>query len=226
MERLLTNIDGEEALRYLGVRGEAPEELRTALDRAREAVLREATPRMIYMVYPLEREGETLRLGGTGISLPGGDIARFLAGCEKCVLFAATLGSGMERLFRRAQAGDMEQALLLDACASAAVENVCDNGEAQLRREWAGRGKRLTGRFSPGYGDFPLLWQKELCTLLDTERKIGLHLSPSGMLLPQKSVTAVLGVGGENKHVPRGCESCNLRESCAFRKEGKHCGSK
>lgn len=223
MERLLTEIDRGEALRYLGCRGAVPEELSLALDRAREAVMREATPRYVHAVFGLERDGE-LRLSGTGASLPGQDIGRFLSGCEKCVLFAATLGSGMERLFRRAQAEDMQLALLLDGCASAAIENVCDRLEEKFREEWRGRGLRLTGRFSPGYGDFPVLWQKELCALLDTERKIGLHPGSSGMLLPQKSVTAVLGVGGDGleKRV-RGCENCSLRETCAFRKEGKRC---
>ena len=52
----------------------------------------------------------------------------------------------------------------------------------------------LTDRFSPGYGDFPMESSKDLVGLLDAGRRIGLTVSQSGILIPRKSVTAVLGV--------------------------------
>lgn len=226
MDELLPGIDREEALRYMGYRGgDLPEELLSALREAEGEVLEAAVPRYRYALFDLDRE-EGLGLRGTRLLLPGDSIRKLLEGCAQCILMAATLGSGVEALLRRAQATDMRKAVLLDGCASAAIETVCDNLEARFRTEWAGKGKHLTGRFSPGYGDLPVLWQRELCRVLDTERKMGLAAGPSGMLIPQKSVTAVLGVGtAVQSESSRGCETCALFDRCSFRKEGKTCGN-
>ncbi len=52
----------------------------------------------------------------------------------------------------------------------------------------------LTDRFSPGYGDMPLAQSGQICEVLNTGRSIGLTVSQSGILMPRKSVTAVLGI--------------------------------
>ncbi|SMC41358.1 hypothetical protein [Papillibacter cinnamivorans] len=226
MGELLPGINREEALRYMGYRGgDLPEELQTALSESEREVLEAAEPRYRYALFELER-GSNLSLRGTRLLLPGESIRKLLEGCDACILMAATLGGAVDTLLRRAQATDMRKAVLLDGCASAAIETVCDNLETRFRAEWSEKEKHLTGRFSPGYGDLPVLWQQELCRALDTERKIGLSAGPSGMLLPQKSVTAVLGVGtAVQKRQTRGCQTCALFDSCSFRKEGKTCGN-
>ena len=57
-----------------------------------------------------------------------------------------------------------------------------------------------------------------------TLRKIGLCDTPTHLLTPRKSVTAVLGVAGHPVTGRRaGCANCALRERCAYRKEGKTC---
>ena len=85
-------------------------------------------------------------------------------------------------------------------------------------------GQFLTGRFSPGYGDYPIAVQNDLLRLLDAPRKIGLCATPTHLLTPRKSVTAVLGVAGHPVTGRRaGCANCALRERCAYRKEGKTC---
>ena len=56
-------------------------------------------------------------------------------------------------------------------------------------------------------------------------RRIGVTLSESALMIPQKSVTALIGVS--DRPQPKragGCESCGMREDCAYRKEGKRCG--
>ena len=49
----------------------------------------------------------------------------------------------------------MADAVIMDACASTAVENVCDHFEFDLRDQPQGRGVPL-GPVQPGYGDLPL----------------------------------------------------------------------
>ena len=117
----------------------------------------------------------------------------------------------------------------------AAIENVCDNLCEDLAEALSPA--RLTPRFSPGYGDFPLSQQAALCAVLNAERRIGLTLTPGGLLLPQKSVTAVIGVSdapaargrdsAEDSHgsgAPGGCASCSMYAHCSFRREGSSCG--
>ena len=85
--------------------------------------------------------------------------------------------------------------------------------------------KHLTDRFSPGYGDFPFSQQRDFFDVLDITRRIGVSLTESGLMLPQKSVTALIGVSDRPQaHRHRGCASCILFEDCGFRKEGTHCG--
>lgn len=222
MEDMLTELNQREILRYLGCRTETPpEELTQAVAQCSQILLDAAWPRTVWRSLPLEGTHPA----GTEVTLMGEDIRRHLSGCDQVILLAATLGPEVERLLLRAQVRDMAQALILDSCASAAIEAVCDRLEGELRRQLAAWGRYLTDRFSPGYGDFPIEQQPELCRLLDTQRRIGLTLSASGILIPRKSVTAVMGVADTPRHRrSRGCEGCAMYETCQMRKGGTPCG--
>ena len=52
----------------------------------------------------------------------------------------------------------------------------------------------LRPRFSPGYGDLPLALQADVFWALDCTSKIGVSLSESLIMSPQKSVTAIIGI--------------------------------
>ena len=222
MEARLTAIDRGQVLQYLGFKGgELPPELEDSLRRCETRLLETARPRVLWKLFPLLPDGS---LAGTRFRPEGRDIRAFLDGCGELILMAATLGAEVERVIRKAQLSDMAEALILDACGSAAIEQVCDNLCGELAAEFAPR--YLTDRFSPGYGDFPLTQQAELFSVLDVTRRIGVTLSPGGLMLPQKSVTALIGVSDRPQPMrPRGCAACSLRESCAFRKEGKRCAN-
>ena len=133
---------------------------------------------------------------------------------------AATLGLETDRLLQRTQLQNMALAAMVDACASAAVEDVCSRLCEEIEKKVAGS---LTRRFSPGYGDLPLTLQRDFIRLVDAPRKIGLTLTESCMLAPQKSVTAVLGVlpeGEEAPAVPKNrCLLCSMHGRCPYRNE-------
>lgn len=212
----LEGVDRSEVLRYLGYRGQTlPPEQERLLESCTRALLTAARPRAVYRVFPVQ-DGQ---LSGTSLTLTGQDIRRHLSGCTQAVLMAATLGAEVETLLLRAEVTDMARALVLDSVASAAIENVCDNLEADLRREYEARGLFLTGRFSPGYGDLPLSLQGPLCEVLDARRRIGLTVSGSGILIPRKSVTALLGVSDAPGRGHRaGCAGCALFTTCDHKK--------
>jgi hypothetical protein len=208
-------FDTRQALRYLGISAEEPDGATRALLRRAERLRAAAGPRAV-----------AVRAARDDISpyLQGNDILRHLEGCGSCVLLACTLGAGVDAALRAAGASDMAYAVVLDALASVAVEQTADAAEQTLRNEERGEGQFLTGRFSPGYGDYPIAVQNDLLRLLDAPRKIGLCATPAHLLTPRKSVTAVLGVAGHPVTGRRaGCANCALRERCAYRKEGKTC---
>ena len=156
----------------------------------------------------------------------GKDIARHLAGCNEAVLLAVTLGPGVDAQIRRAGVGDVAAGAASDALASALTEQAADQAEATLREMAAAEGVYLTGRYSPGYGDWPIGVQPRIAALLDTARRIGLCVTDTCLMLPRKSVTAALGVSREPVTGYRaGCAHCQLRDKCEYRKRGETCES-
>ncbi|MCL2638620.1 MAG: hypothetical protein FWD48_09655 [Oscillospiraceae bacterium] len=123
--------------------------------------------------------------------LQGSDIKKHVENCDKIIVLAATLGLQVDELIRQTEAADMAGAVVLDALASAAIEQVCD--EAMKKIQLSTVNCQLSTRFSPGYGDFPLEVQGELLALLGAKKKIGLYVNESNLLIPRKSVTAVIG---------------------------------
>lgn len=192
-----------------------PQEFLSLAQNAAQEVLSCCQPKYHLVRYPVQPLLDSF--------LTGEDIRRHLSGCSDCVLLCATLGSEVDALIRRTQVTDMAKTLWLDAAASAAIEQVCDEVQLDIAQRLE---RSLTTRFSCGYGDLPLSAQPHFLSCLDARRKIGLHLSPSGMLVPIKSVTAVIGIlpeGAAASHSDS-CSICNLRENCQLRRKGVFCG--
>ena len=221
----LEKLNRDEALRYLGCRGDVTDDKLTALLNICEKNLLEvADARYTYGVYSIDFEDEGIRIANSDILLTGKDIAGHLAGCDRIVLMAATTGQGVDALLRRLQITDMAAAVVTDSLGSVAIEQVCDKAEAEILKEFSAANH--TWRYSPGYGDLPLELQRPLISLLQAPKKIGLTVNQGNMMTPTKSVTAIIGLS-ENEVAPkkRGCATCKLRDKCNFRKTGGHCGN-
>ncbi len=221
-------IDKQEVLRYLGHSGQKIEpEMAGLVDECIQRTLDCIQPRWVYRRFPLQREGDKLRLGDSQVRLRGEDIVRHLKMSRECVLMAVTIGSDIEKEIRRSEYTQLSRSLILDSCATTAVEAVCDAVEEEIRVAAAREGNAITWRYSPGYGDFGIDIQKTFLRLLEAEKKIGLCASNSSILIPRKSVTAVIGIlpPGAYADGKRGCEACANRERCVYRKNGGTCGS-
>ncbi len=219
----LEQLNRAEALRYLGMGGQTPDERTLRLLEESELLLLDAArPSYITRCLPISPRGDGIGFEGCELCLRGGDIKKHLEHCEKAVLLCATIGAGIDRLIRRMQVEDMAKAIVLDSLASVAIEQVCDKLEGQISADFPSFHK--TWRFSPGYGDLPIGVQGDLLSVLDAPRKAGVCLSSGGMLTPVKSVTAVIGLS-QNKieRKKRSCGDCSLRDTCAFRKAGTRC---
>ena len=217
------HVDRALALRYLGCARTTDEQLLRSLEEAARLIEETARPRSVCFSAPLSHETDGVHFLGTALCLPGRDIGALLRESTQGILFCATLGSETDRLIRQWQLRDLSFAAMLDACASSAVEVLCDRLEAALTEEYGAKGKFLTDRFSPGYGDLPLSVQSSLCAVLDTPRRIGVQVSSSSILNPRKSVTAVLGVCASQQPRRDRCLGCLQYDTCPLRKEGAYC---
>lgn len=219
----LNKIERSEALRYLGYRGNQPDEnTYNLIDECEALLLKAAVPKYLYRYFDLNTVDEEINIADSTVRLTGKSISSHLKDCFGVVLMCATLSAGVDRLLRQLQATDMAKAVIADALASAAIEQVCNLADEEIQALYPDN--FLTFRFSPGYGDLPLELQGDLLRLLDAQRKIGLTVSQSSMLIPTKSVSAIIGIS--NTELPkqkRGCAGCNMRAHCKFRKAGERC---
>lgn len=217
-------MDINEVLRYMGCPPEqAAPQTRALAEQAAAQMEQTARPRSVFRESGLSITGDGVLLE-SGLLLPGRDLARHLAGCDRAVMLAVTLSAQADTLIRRAESRDMALALALDCAAAALVEEVCDRLEGEIFAK--DPGCHFPFRFSPGYGDLPLSVQSGLLALLDAPRKIGLCANENHILTPRKSVTALVGVSREPVgRAVRSCQSCPGREGCQYRKSGGHCGA-
>ena len=182
-------INRREVLLYLGYRGqEISQELDVKINYAIDLCTSLARPMSVVKRFKVNKE--TKQVEGTTLTLPGNSIWKHLDGCSEIYLLCGTIGFGPEREINKLMVSDRTLAICLDAAATAAIESSLDDLEKTLDG-------KLTSRFSCGYGDLPIQTQKEICQVLDTQRKIGVFVNETFMMSPQKSVTAIIGIKDE-----------------------------
>ena len=143
------------------------------------------------VVFDTFFEGEELRDEVfRHISLGSEALSGLLAGSEAFTLMAATIGERLEERVDTLKEKDLGAAFILDAAGSEAAEQ-CANFVTSVLREQAGKKDCAPGkRYSPGYGDWPLEATPRILEYIPGD-KIGISLTPSGIMLPRKSITAV-----------------------------------
>lgn len=122
------------------------------------------------------------------------NLAKNLSGCDKAIIFAATIGIGIDRLISKYSRLSPAKALCLQAIGAERVEALCNAFCEKMESEFQGKGESLRPRFSPGYGDLPLETQKMIFSLLDCPKRIGVTLGDTLLMSPSKSVTAFIGI--------------------------------
>lgn len=204
-------IPRDKWLMSLGAGSDAEQSLMASLDRVERRIFAAAAPRAVYRLMDIDM-----------IKVRGISLARHLEGCQQVVVMALTLGAGVDSLIRRLQISDMAEAVIADSGASVLADILCDSFQQYISENITGY---TTSGFSPGYGDSPLQMQSEILSYVDGQRRIGLSVTSDSLMIPRKSVTAVIGV---SEHPVTGrlatCDECVLKEKCVLRKEGKFCG--
>lgn len=190
-------VDAREALRYTGFpRNIAlPDEVLQLEARAEALAQGVLTYRVSFAAGPVSWDGEYPVLP---FAQQSANLARNLRGCTAAVVFAATVGAGIDRLIRRYEKTDAALAMMLQGLGAERVEALCGAFSADVRTAAQAQGFRTHSRYSPGYGDLPITVQPDVLRLVDAERRLGITLSPAYLMAPSKSVTAVIGLEPES----------------------------
>ena len=234
--RLKARIDRAEALRYLGYHGqEVDETLAAHIEEIFAYAERAFEPRSASDIFAVDATARDasgapcIHLADTTITLAGRAIWRHLKDADAAVVMAVTLGMESERELRRRGLAHPADAAILDAGLSAMAEAGIDAIDLTVREEAAACGLSANHRFSCGYGDCPLDAQQDILDALDARRVLGITLTPSRLMLPSKSITAVFGLfRAANSPVPasdavRSCHGCRVADGCTFRAHGTTC---
>ncbi|WP_432630462.1 vitamin B12 dependent-methionine synthase activation domain-containing protein [Brotaphodocola sp.] len=206
-----------EILRYLGHRGqEIPENVEELIKECERELEQMASPRAMWKEYPLSIQDHVLDMGF--LQTRSKSLERNLRDCERVILFAATLGSKVDVLLHRYNMIQMSKAVVMQAASVAMLETFCDEKNQELKNSYEAKGWYLRPRFSPGYGDFPLECQREIAPALEMGKRIGINLTDTLLMMPSKSVTAVIGASRLPRNCTvQGCEVCAKRD-CAYRR--------
>ncbi len=182
-----------EALRYMRAGENPASAIVDSVERACDAVFSVARPRACYALFDIERPscGE-IKLGN--MVFASKSLYDRLADCKSAYIFAVTVGSEVDRFIRAEAAHSAYRELCADCAGSCAVEAACDELNKKINEICVAEGKLTRTRFSVGYGDLSLEYQRGICTCLDTKKNIGVALGEGGMMMPAKSVTAIIGV--------------------------------
>lgn len=148
--------------------------------------------KVCYRIYDITVD--SLNVSCDSFSFASGDLCKCLKNCEKLVMFAATIGIGFDRLIARYSSLSPSKAVCLHALGSERIEALCDVFCDEIMKQDALNGKKLTPRFSPGYGDLDICNQKVFDSLLMLNQSCGISFNSSLLMTPSKSVTAVAGI--------------------------------
>ncbi len=200
------NIDTCLALRFLRVRREPDENMKALITDCVKEFESKVYYKACYRYFDIKIEGKKVVLDDD-TCFESEKLCKNLKGCKGAFLFVASAGIDVDRLIKKYSSLMVSKALVLDAIGSSAVEgfcnvlcrHICESDEVSFRP-----------RFSPGYGDLSIMYQSTLLSLLDANRKIGITLTDNNMMIPSKSVSAIVGVRPKNEH----CDKCDDCENC------------
>lgn len=144
--------------------------------------------RISYIVLPiksLDRQSGDIDM--ESLTVTSRDLATNLDGCPEVVVFAATIGPGIDRLIRKYSKLDPVKALFMQAIGAERAESLCNMFCGSFD-------SKLRPRFSPGFGDLTLSIQPKVLEITNARKNLSITLDDGFLMSPTKSVTAFAGI--------------------------------
>lgn len=179
-------VDEREIMRYMGCLcddGTVAELISSCVREAETAI----AGKVCYGEFDVTVTDDTVDFGFA--SVKSASLSKHLRACRRAVIFAATVGIGIDRLISKYGTVSPARSLCMQCLGAERIESLCDVFEEKITQ-----GRAAKKRFSAGYGDLPLDFQRDIFAALDCPRKIGATLNGSLLMSPTKSVTAIIGI--------------------------------
>ena len=209
------DFNRKEILRYAGVKGDIFE-MNALIDECIKELDGKLNYKVCYSEYPLKIGGDSIDLTFTAVT--SNDLAKNLKNCNRFILFAATVGIGIDRLIAKYTALSPTKALIFQAIGAERIESLCDVFNREIKEKY----KTVKPRFSAGYGDLPIEIQADIFTALSCLKNIGVTLNESLLMSPSKSVTAIIGIASDSNCIDKNsCAACR-KTDCEFRRENEN----
>jgi hypothetical protein len=205
---------------FLEAQGEALRrpELRRVASWAVDVAKSLIRPALVHDWFPVTADGAQVRVGGMELHL--GRHRELLDRAQEALVGVATIGAALEQEARRlGQEGRTLEAFLLGEAGVFAVGLLAKRLHAVAEEEAARRGWGVGAELAPGQlAGWDVREQKLLCGLLDLG-SIGVEVTPTGLLVPEKSVSLLVGIGPayESTRVESPCRYCSQGTTCRYR---------
>jgi hypothetical protein len=176
-------------------------------------------PLFSYVIKDVEWARGSIAFIEDSITFKSRIIARLLEHCNQVAIFLVTIGKYLEETaWQLSRDGLILQATILDAIGSDAVEQVADFAHARIKELTEAQGLFISRRFSPGYCDWNISQQRTLFYAL-TGNTIGIRLTRECLMIPQKSISGIIGIGPLKADVEdyNPCKRCR-KKNCPGRR--------
>lgn len=191
---------------------ELSDEMIALIDEAIEEVKKYSNFKAIHIIDEFDEVQNDLVHYHLNLDMP--QFKAYFKGAHHCILIACTLGLTLERRFHYLENVEPTKMLIMDGVASVYLEELCDQYQESLPY------KIETYRFCPGYQGTPLSLNREIATILDIYKNLGIDLTKHDIMIPQKSMIGLIGIGSKAKVT---CGNCVFLHDCIFRKKGQRC---
>jgi len=164
-------------------------------------------------------------MNGSQISLEGDKaihgplIPAIFPEAKELAVLLCTIGPRLEKqVTDYSKSGETMRGMILDGIGSTAVDMVILEVLRRLASEVSSRGYEISSPVNPGMPGFPLTEQWNLLGLVNAG-EIGVSLTASGLLVPRKSASMVIGIGPKMTRWTQAevCARCSLRETCHYK---------
>lgn len=223
----LIKINEKEVLRYLEYNGQdINENLKSTIIECIKITKEKINPRYTLRVYPILRNNvNIIEIDNSDLKFESRDVYKLLEDCQECIIMAATLGIEIEKEIKKYSYTELTKSIIIDACATTAIEEYCELIQNNIKKELLNKNKYITMRYSPGYGDLHINANKKIINFLSADRDIGLTITDRGIMIPRKSVIAIIGISKVQKlELSQKCSNCTNNNTCRFKKGDKYCG--
>ena len=214
-------IDKKQVCHYIGYEDDQNVSVRISsiIDDYAEHAHSLINPLFSYVIKDVEWARGSISLIEGSIIFKSRIVTRLLERCTQVAIFLVTIGKYLEETsFQLARDGLILQATVLDAIGSNAVEKVAGFAQARIKEIVKAEGRVTSRRFSPGYCDWNIGQQRMLFYAL-TGNTMGVRLTGECLMIPQKSISGIIGIGPLNANVENynPCKTCK-KQNCPGRR--------